>query len=77
MQVMCLHWLLVAAKHLSAHMQVACCCCCIPLQLVLMDAKDYPSPAKNCFKFDDDDNFEQYKQGFIAKNTADNRKCSV
>ena len=34
------------------------------------------SLAKNRFKFDDDDDFEQYKKGFIVKNTADDtQKC--
>ena len=43
---------------------------CCPLR-----AKDY-LPAKNHFKFDDDDDFEHYKQGCIVKNTAgDTKKC--
>ena len=36
----------------------------------LLDAKDYLPPAKNHFTFDNNDDFEQYKQGFIVKNTA-------
>ena len=42
-----------------------------------LDAKDSVPSAKTRFKFDTDDaDFEQYKQGFIAKNTADNtQKC--
>ena len=46
-----------------------------------LDAKDCPPPAKNHFNFNsDDDDFECYKQGFIAKNTADDTqklKCCV
>ena len=37
-----------------------------------LDAKDCLPPAKNRFNFNiDDDDFERYIQGFIAKNTAD------
>ena len=37
-----------------------------------LDAKYSVPSSKTHFKFDTDDNdFEQYKQGFIAKNTAD------
>ena len=40
---------------------------CLPL-----DAKDSVPSAKTRFKFDtNNDDFEQYKQGFIAKKTAD------
>ena len=36
-----------------------------------LDAKDSSLPAKNRFNFNsDDDDFEHYKQRFIAKNTA-------
>ena len=41
-----------------------------------LDAKDCPPPAKNRFNFNSDDDFEHYKQRFIAKNTADDiQKC--
>ena len=42
-----------------------------------LDAKDSAPSANTLFKFDTDDNdFEQYKQGFIAKSTAhDTQKC--
>ena len=51
---------------------------CIMAKRFPLDAKDCPSPAKNRFNFNtDDDNFERYKQGFIAKNTADDtQNCS-
>ena len=43
-----------------------------------LDAKDCPPPAKNHFNFNsDDDDFECYKQGFIAKNTADDTQKLV
>ena len=42
-----------------------------------LDAKDSVPSTKTRFKFyTDDDDFEQYKQGFSAKNTADDtQKC--
>ena len=37
----------------------------------LLDAKDYLPPTMSHFKFDNDNDFLQHKQGFIVKNTAD------